>query len=210
MEAILDSERLKSMVVSGEIENKDNDMGGYRFQKVGGEKSKLAHDLGRFGVNDENLFRDNPNLTAVIFVPLDEFAKGEATKDSAVANQLGIKKKMFGGVTKPWEDGLTAMAYQFMADKLDPSNRTGMIGGTLIFKNEDARQIQDQIQNDPRTLFDLVRAANGGPLKQFNGAITPRQSESITIFPNDKFGGSKKDKTQTAKFPQGYNPNPLM
>lgn len=211
-----EAEAFSQKIVSSAIYNKDNENGGYRAQEKGqysGIASKLTFGLGGekyFNVYDPTT-KDN---TVAMFVQMDAYARTIIETMPLEADRVGITKKkgLFGGgaVEYPWEKGLTALSFEYWGEDMDEAHRTGPIGGSIFMKDKDADEFKAVLEKDPRALFDLVRLANGGPLKKKDGILKIRSGNCVKIVPNTQYGGSQSVEIKTPSFPADYNPNSLM
>lgn len=214
-------ERLKQMVIGGVIDNKSGSSGGYECK---GSKGKIISGLDEDFQNLDvlafkvksfgSVFGINVNApkgeSHVLLVPLDSFANsGGAEKYLGVRREKAIFGK--GKIIKPWQDGTVAIIFSNYALKLDPSNRDGNLGGCVLMSAENTKKFQAELEMDPRVLFDLARAVNGGSIKRFdNQPAEIVLGKNVTILPNAEFGGEVSQRKQTADFPAGYNPNQLF
>ena len=194
-ETPLSQERLTSMVKGGAVENITSS----GYTPSGREMDILynADQILYYASRTEDLRNSHSStksFTRLTIVPLS-FPK-------IVPNELK------GRYDK--KDYAVCLAYQGI--NTDRSHRNAVLAAVAIMSEEDASDFVGSVKKTPTLVYSLVRHLNGSkPITRFDGnpaEISP--GEKVEIIPNIKLGGNIDKKTETAPFPEGFDPNPVV
>jgi hypothetical protein len=120
----------------------------------------------------------------------------------------GLKQEVRNKNRSMYPDGSELVVFSYKGKDTDASHRNGEFSSVFVMSKNDSKAFLEEVNKDPRLLFELATAVRGKPPTRYDGQ--PMEifiSGSPTILANDKYGGDRtKDMQTVGTFPERYRP----